>query len=71
VKVLYNRARIHYEANHFDTAARLFEEIVVKHPKDELARFSANLLLDCLNVLRLHGEFREWAHRLRSMGLLE
>jgi TolA-binding protein len=50
VTIKYRKARIFYEYNHFDEASRLFEDIVNKHPKHELAVYSANLLLDSLNA---------------------
>ncbi len=51
VKIKYRKARIYYDYNHFEDATPLFQEIVDKHPGDELAIYSANLLLDSLNVL--------------------
>ncbi len=50
VTIKYRKARIFYEYNHFDEASKLFEDIVNKHPKHELAIYSANLLLDALNA---------------------
>ena len=50
VTIKYRKARIYYEYNHFDEASPLFEDIVDKHPKHELAIYSANLLLDTLNT---------------------
>ena len=50
VTIKYRKARIYYEYNHFEEAAKLFEDIVNKHPKHELAVYSANLLLDSLNA---------------------
>ena len=37
VKIKYRKARIYYEYNHFDEAVPLFQDIVEKHPNDELA----------------------------------
>src|SRR5450432_76296 len=51
VTIKYRKARIYYEYNHFEEAAPLFEDIVTKHQKHELAIYSANLLLDSLNAL--------------------
>src|SRR3954467_12421474 len=50
VTIKYRKARIYYEYNHFDEAAKLFEDIVRKYPKHELSLYSANLLLDSLNA---------------------
>ena len=52
VTIMYRRARIFYEYNHFAEAAPLFQEIVDKHcpDPDGLSLYSANLLLDSLNA---------------------
>lgn len=51
VKIKYRKARIYYDYNHYDEAIKYYQEIVDKHTKDELAIYSANLLLDSLNIL--------------------
>ncbi len=50
VTIKYRKARIYYEANHFEEAAPLFAEIAENHKQNELAVYSANLLIDCLNI---------------------
>lgn len=49
--IKYRRARIYYEANHFEEAAALFKDIAWNHKDSELGEFAANLYLDSLNVL--------------------
>lgn len=49
--IKYRRARIYYEANHYEEAATLFKDIAYNHPESELAEYAANLYLDSLNVL--------------------
>jgi tetratricopeptide (TPR) repeat protein len=56
VKIKYRKARIFYDYNHFEDAIKLFSEIVDHHTTDELAIYSANLLLDCLNILKHYKE---------------
>ncbi len=56
VKIKYRKARVFYDYNHFDEAIKLFSDIVDHHPTDELAIYSANLLLDCLNILKHYKE---------------
>jgi tetratricopeptide (TPR) repeat protein len=51
VMVKYRRARIYYEANHYQEAAVAFRDIAMNHPNAEQAEFAANLYLDSLNVL--------------------
>ncbi len=50
-QIKYRRARIYYEANHFEEAAVLFRDIAYNHQASELSEYAANLYLDCLNVL--------------------
>jgi TolA-binding protein len=50
VKIKYRKARIFYEYNQFEQAVPLFKDIVDHHGKDELAVYSANLMLDALNA---------------------
>ncbi len=49
--IKYRRARIYYEANHFEEAAAMFQDIAWNHRRSELAEFAANLYLDSLNVM--------------------
>lgn len=50
-QIKYRRARIYYEANQFEEAALLFQDIAYNHRDTEYAEPAANLLLDSLNVL--------------------
>ncbi|QQR88827.1 MAG: tetratricopeptide repeat protein [Myxococcales bacterium] len=54
--IKYRRARILYEANHFEEAAVLFKEIAWKHKESELAEFAANLYLDSLILMAEQGQ---------------
>ena len=67
VTIKYRKARIFYEYNHFDEAAKLFEDIVEKHPKHELAIYSANLLLDSLNAQGKTKEVVKWVDKFLEM----
>lgn len=68
--ILYRKARIYYEHNQFDKAKTLFASVVLEHPEDQLAVFSANLLLDCLNALKSYDELLDWLGRLKGMPAL-
>jgi tetratricopeptide (TPR) repeat protein len=50
-QIKYRRARIYYEANHYQEAAVLFKDIAWNHRDSELAEYAANLYLDSLNVM--------------------
>ncbi len=67
VTIKYRKARIYYEYNHFDEAAKLFEDIVRKYPKHELAIYSANLLLDSLNAQGKTKEVVSWVDKFLEM----
>ncbi len=49
--IKYRRARIYYEARHWEEAAVLFRDIAFNHPNTELGVYAANLYLDSLAVL--------------------
>lgn len=63
VKIKYRKARVFYEYNHFEEAAKYFAEVVGSHAEDELAIYSANLLLDSLNVLGKTEELVGWVDK--------
>ena len=65
-KVRYNKARVYYENNQFEPAARQFAEVVERHPDDPLAIISANLLLDSLNLLDRPAEVVRWIERFMA-----
>ncbi len=70
VEVAYKAANVYYRYNAFPEAVKLFAEIAEKHPKHELARYAANLALDCYN---LQGDWRgvsTWAKRFWDNGEL-
>lgn len=67
VKIKYRKARVYYEYNHFKDAAALFQDLVEKHTKDELAIYSANLLLDCFNALGKTKEIIAYVDKFMQM----
>src|SRR5215471_2235400 len=70
VTIKYRKARIFYEYNHFDEAAKLFGDLVEKHPDHELAIYSANLLLDSLNAQGKTKEVVSYVDRFLEMPQL-
>jgi tetratricopeptide (TPR) repeat protein len=70
VKIKYRKARIFYEYNHFEEALAPFQEIVEKYPNDELAEFSANTYLDCLNSLGRPKEVGIWVDKFMEIPAL-
>ncbi len=54
--VMYQKARIYYEANHFQEAAYWFKEISYIHPNSEVSPFAANLYLDSLYAISLQDK---------------
>jgi tetratricopeptide (TPR) repeat protein len=52
VEIAYQAAQEYYANDELPAAERLFAGIALDHPRHELARFSANLALDTLNLRR-------------------
>lgn len=50
VNVKYRLGTLYYYYNQFDPAIKIFNGIIKDHPKTDLARFSANHLLDIYNL---------------------
>ncbi len=70
VKIKYRKARVYYDYNHFDEAIKLFADIVDHHTTDDLAIYSANLLLDCLNILKHYKELLATVEKYLSNPVL-
>jgi tetratricopeptide (TPR) repeat protein len=70
VKIKYRKARVFYDYNHFDEAIKLFQDIVDHHVNDELAIYSANLLLDSLNVLKRYKELLQTVEKFLANPVL-
>jgi cellulose synthase operon protein C len=68
--VEYRRARVYYEHNHFAEAAPQFDHILVAHPDNELAVYSANLEMDCLAILKRYDELRALVERVKKNPVL-
>ncbi|MDH5492369.1 MAG: tetratricopeptide repeat protein, partial [Myxococcales bacterium] len=54
--IKYRRARIYYEAHHYEEAAHLFRDIATNHRDSDLAEYAANLYLDTLNLMATRRE---------------
>ncbi|HEX7488724.1 MAG TPA: tetratricopeptide repeat protein, partial [Anaeromyxobacteraceae bacterium] len=50
VEIAYKAANVYYRYNDFAEAVKLFSVIAERHPRHELARYAANLALDCYNL---------------------
>lgn len=50
VDIIYKQAITYYSFNHYQESVPVFEMIVQKYPRDELAVFSADLIMDSLNI---------------------
>lgn len=68
--ILYRKARTYYEHNLFEQAVDGFAKVLEQYPGHELAVYSANLLLDALNILRRYDEIAEWVERMNQMPAL-
>jgi tetratricopeptide (TPR) repeat protein len=68
VEVAYKAANIYYKFNHFPEAVKLFAEIAQQHPRHDLARYAANLTLDCFNLQSDWRNMSAWAKRFWDDG---
>ena len=50
VDIIYKQAITYYSFNHYQESVPVFEMIVQKYPRDDLAVFSADLIMDSLNI---------------------
>jgi len=66
VEIAYKAANVYYRYNAFPEALRLFAEIAEKHPRHELARYAANLALDCWNLRADWRNMNVWAKRFHG-----
>ena len=71
VDIIYQQAITYYAFNHFEKAVPVFEMIVQKYPRHDLAVFSADLIMDSLNMSKdwelINNKSREF---LRNSALL-
>jgi tetratricopeptide (TPR) repeat protein len=70
VPLLYRLARIYYEHDHHTEAIKRFEQIITTDPDHELASYAANLLLDCLNLLKRYQAMARQVERMLKMPRL-
>ncbi len=63
VSIIYRKARIHYNHNHYEEAVKHFAVIATKHADDELGEYAANLLLDSLNITGKFAALNKWVDR--------
>jgi tetratricopeptide (TPR) repeat protein len=70
VPIMYRKARIYYNYNHYDKAVAMFAQIATKHPDHELSIYAANLMLDSLNITKKFDDLNKWVKRLLADGKL-
>ncbi|NOZ85743.1 MAG: tetratricopeptide repeat protein [Deltaproteobacteria bacterium] len=66
IEIRYKAAKIYYDYNHFDKAAKTFYGIVKNHPTHKLAELAANLILDSLNMGKNWSELNKRAREFRK-----
>ena len=64
VLMKFYKGRIYWQHHHYDKAIPLFENIVQKHLKHDVAQFSVNLLLDSLNRSQKYRQMLTWVDKL-------
>ncbi len=63
VSIIYRKARIYYNHNHYDEAVKHFAVIATKYADDDLGEYAANLLLDSLNITKKYNKLNKWVDR--------
>ena len=63
VSIIYRKARIYYNHNHYDQAVKHFSVIATKYADDELGEYAANLLMDALNITGKFEQLNKWVDR--------
>ena len=63
VSIIYRKARIYYNHNHYDKAVKHFAVICTKYADDDLGEYAANLLLDSLNITKKYDQLNKWVDR--------
>ena len=63
VSMIYRKARIYYDHNHYDEAVKNFAIIATSYADDELGVHAARLLLDSLNITKKYYELNRWVDR--------
>jgi TolA-binding protein len=70
VQIMYRKGRIYYNYNHYNEAVDMFSKIALKHPEHELAIYAANLMLDCLNIMKKYDDLNSWVKKFLADGRL-
>lgn len=68
--IKFKAAYIYYKHNQFTEAASRYNEIIERWPKGRLAKRSAHLILDSLNVQKQWDELEKYARGFRSNARL-
>ena len=70
VPIIYRKARIYYNHNHYDDAVKVFALIVTKHSSHNLAIYAGNLLLDSLNIMKKYNKLNRWVDKMMGIKVL-
>jgi tetratricopeptide (TPR) repeat protein len=69
-KLLFNRAQVFYQWNHFQEAGESFRDLLDLNPENELAKYSAMFLLDCLSARKRYDELEAASVRYCALPLM-
>ena len=64
--IKYRKAKTYYDFNQFEKAIPLFQDVVEKHSKSNLAIVSATFLLDSLNALKQYEAIPPWVDKFMA-----
>ena len=66
--VAYRAAEVFYKHDQFDEARKRFEAIVVRYPGTEVARYSANLIIESYLAMKDWDNVEKWSQRLMEIA---
>jgi len=66
--VAYRAAELYYRHDQFDEARKRFEKVIITYPNHEVARYSANLIIETYLASEDYENVEKWAQRLIEIG---
>lgn len=66
--VAYRAAEIYYKHDQFDEARNRFEKVIISYPNSEVARYSANLIIETYLAAEDWDNVQKWSQRLMEIA---
>lgn len=66
--VAYRAAELYYKHDQFDEARARFEKVIIAYPNSEVARYSANLIIETYLAAEDWDNVQKWSQRLMEIA---